>query len=116
MSFNFRLNQMNAGNRYNSNPNSKKKVKKIDRVAPVDEDKFAIVLRPTSVLEPMVVSRLLDDITGPGASDMLLEDILTLNNYCVSWAVFLAAAAHLLDFLCIKRLSIISNFSSICLA
>ena len=82
--------------------------------APEDEDGVATILRPTSVLNPRVVSKLSDD-PGSGASDMSLDDILTLKNYCVSWVV-LAAAALLLDFLCIKMFSIISKFSSICFA
>ena len=47
--------------------------------APEDKDKFSIVSRPTSVLKPMVVSRLSDDTTGPRASDMSLEDMFDTN-------------------------------------
>ena len=44
--------------------------------------------------------------TAQGPLKCHLMTFLTLTNYCVSWAVFLAAAAHRLDFLCIKQLSI----------
>ena len=47
--------------------------------APEDEDESAIVSRPTSVLNQMVVSRLSDDTTGPRAYEMLLEDIFDTN-------------------------------------
>ena len=72
-----------------------------------------MVSLPTSVLNQIVVSKLSENIIGP--LTCLLLTFLTKNNYCLSCAVFLAAAARRLDFLCIKQLSISSTFSSTCL-
>ena len=47
--------------------------------APEDEDESAIVSRTTSVLNPMVVSKQLDDTTGPRSSEMSLDDIFDTN-------------------------------------
>ena len=47
-------------------------------------DKIAIVSHPTSVLNPIVLSRLSDDTFGPGPSDMSLDDMFDTKNYCVS--------------------------------
>ena len=47
--------------------------------APEDEDESAIVSRTTLVLNPMAVSKLSDDTTGPRASEMLLDDIFDTN-------------------------------------
>ena len=80
---------------------------------PEEGDKSTIVSRPTYVLNPIVLSKLSDDTMGSGGLEMLLDDILTQTNYCVSWPVFLA---HLLNFLFIQRLSISSTSSSTCLA
>ena len=81
--------------------------------APEEEDESTIVSRPTSVLNPIVVSKLSDDTMGPASSEMSLDDILTQSNYCVSWPVFLA---RLLALLSINRLSISSTSSSTCVA
>ena len=84
--------------------------------APEEEDESTIVSRPTSVLNPIVVSKLSDDSMGPGSSEMSLNGMLTQTYYCISCPAFLAAAALLFDFLCIKRLSISSTSYSTCLA
>ena len=70
-------------------------------------DKIAIVSRPTSVLNPIVLSRLSDNTFGPGLSDMSLDDMFDTKNYCVSWGVFAAALLRLAFLLA----NLISKFS-----
>ena len=70
-----------------------------ERACAPEDDKSTTVSLPTSVLNPIVVSRLPLDSMGLGSSELSLDDMLTQLNYCVSCAAFLAAAARLNAFL-----------------
>ena len=70
-----------------------------ERPCAPEEDESTIVSLPTSVLKPIVMSRLSDGSMGPGSSELSLDDMLTQLNYCVSCPAFLAAAARLFAFL-----------------
>ena len=70
-----------------------------ERPCAPEDDELTTVSLPTSLLKPIVVSRLSLDSMGSGSSELSLDDMLTQLNYYVSWAAFLAAAARLLAFL-----------------
>ena len=69
-----------------------------ERPCAPEDDELTTMSLPTSVLKPIVVSRLLLDSMGSGSSEILLDNMLTRLNYCVSCTALLAAAARLFTF------------------